>query len=79
MAWSVVRVASGNFLEMYDFMVFGYFAAAIGKRLLPSDNELGTLLKSLATFGIGFFMRPLGATCARRLYRPPWQAGRTAP
>ncbi len=29
--WSVVRVASGNFLEMYDFFVFGYYASAIGK------------------------------------------------
>jgi len=26
--WSVIRVSSGNFLEMYDFMVFGYYAAA---------------------------------------------------
>jgi MFS transporter, MHS family, citrate/tricarballylate:H+ symporter len=29
--WSVVRVSSGNFLEMYDFFVFGYYASAIGK------------------------------------------------
>jgi pilus assembly protein TadC len=28
--WSVVRVSSGNFLEMYDFFVFGYYASAIG-------------------------------------------------
>ena len=28
--WSVIRVSSGNFLEMYDFMVFGYYATAIG-------------------------------------------------
>ena len=28
--WPVFRVASGNFLEMYDFMIFGYYAAAIG-------------------------------------------------
>ena len=28
---AVVRVSSGNFLEMYDFMVFGYYASAIGK------------------------------------------------
>jgi hypothetical protein len=27
--WPVVRVASGNFFEMYDFQVFGYYAAAI--------------------------------------------------
>src|SRR5579871_4885158 len=60
-AWGVVRVASGNFLEMYDFMVFGYFAGAIGDAYFPSGDPLGTLLKSLATFGVGFLMRPLGA------------------
>ena len=34
--WSVVRVSSGNFLEMYDFMVFGYYASAIGKAFFPA-------------------------------------------
>ena len=57
----IVRVASGNFLEMYDFMVFGYFAAAIGQAYFPAGDAFGTLLKSLATFGAGFLMRPLGA------------------
>ena len=57
----VVRVASGNFIEMYDFMVFGYFAVAIGNAYFPAGDSLGTLLKSLATFGVGFLMRPLGA------------------
>jgi MHS family citrate/tricarballylate:H+ symporter-like MFS transporter len=57
----VLRVASGNFLEMYDFMVFGYFAAAIGQAYFPAGDAFGTLLKSLATFGAGFLMRPLGA------------------
>jgi MFS family permease len=57
----VFRIASGNFLEMYDFMVFGYFASAIGQAFFPAGNETGALLKSLATFGAGFLMRPLGA------------------
>ena len=60
-AMDVLRVASGNFIEMYDFMVFGYFAAAIGAAYFPGSSELGTLLKALATFGVGFLMRPLGA------------------
>ena len=60
-AGDVVRIASGNFLEMYDFMVFGYFAAAIGQAYFPSGDGASTLLKSLATFGAGFLMRPLGA------------------
>jgi metabolite-proton symporter len=59
--WSVIRVSSGNFLEMYDFMVFGYFAAAIGNAFFPSGNPYVSLMLSLMTFGAGFLMRPLGA------------------
>src|SRR5580704_3241242 len=59
--WSVVRVSSGNFLEMYDFMVFGYYAATIGKAFFPSNSAFGSLMLSLMTFGAGFLMRPLGA------------------
>src|SRR5882724_11057521 len=59
--WSVVRVSSGNFLEMYDFMVFGYYAAAIGSTFFPSGNAFTSLMLSLMTFGAGFLMRPLGA------------------
>ena len=58
---AVVRVSSGNFLEMYDFMVFGYYAAAIGRAFFPSGNEFASLMLSLMTFGAGFLMRPLGA------------------
>src|SRR6201993_5172404 len=59
--WSVIRVSSGNFLEMYDFMVFGYYAAAIGAAFFPSGNPFVSLMLSLMTFGAGFLMRPLGA------------------
>ena len=57
----VVRVVSGNFLEMFDFMVYGFYAAAIAKAVFPNDNEFVSLMLSLMTFGIGFLMRPLGA------------------
>src|SRR5207245_536961 len=59
--WSVIRVSSGNFLEMYDFMVFGYYATAIGNAFFPSGNAFLSLMLSLMTFGAGFLMRPLGA------------------
>jgi MFS family permease len=59
--WSVIRVSSGNFLEMYDFMVFGYYASAIGQAFFPSGNPFLSLMLSLMTFGAGFLMRPLGA------------------
>jgi MHS family citrate/tricarballylate:H+ symporter-like MFS transporter len=59
--WSVVRVSSGNFLEMYDFFVFAYYASAIGRVFFPSQSEFASLMSSLMTFGVGFLMRPLGA------------------
>lgn len=57
----VVRVAAGNALEMYDFQIFGYYATAIAATFFPSGNEFASLMLSLATFGAGFLMRPLGA------------------
>jgi len=57
----VVRVASGNLLEMYDFTVFGYYAAAIGNTFFPGTSEFMRLMLPLMTFGAGFLMRPLGA------------------
>jgi metabolite-proton symporter len=58
---SIFRVSTGNFLEMYDFMVFGYYAAAIGRTFFPKSSEFASLMYSFATFGVGFLMRPLGA------------------
>jgi metabolite-proton symporter len=58
---NVVRVASGNFLEMFDFMVFGYYASTIGRTFFPSQSAFASLMLSLMTFGAGFLMRPIGA------------------
>src|SRR6267154_937476 len=58
---AVIRVSVGNFLEMYDFMVFGYYAAAIGRAFFPNGNPFASLMLSLMTFGAGFLMRPVGA------------------
>jgi MFS family permease len=58
---TVFRVASGNFLEMYDFMIFGYFSAAIGRAYFPTSSEFASLMFSMTTFAVGFMMRPLGA------------------
>jgi metabolite-proton symporter len=58
---AVIRVSLGNFLEMYDFMVFGYYAAAIGRAFFPTHNEYASLMLSFMTFGTGYLMRPLGA------------------
>jgi len=58
---TVFRVASGNFLEMYDFMIFGYFSAAIGRAYFPASSEFASLMLSMTTFAVGFMIRPLGA------------------
>ena len=57
----VVRVSVGNFLEMYDFMVFGYYATAIGQTYFATQSEYASLMLALMTFGTGYLMRPLGA------------------
>lgn len=57
----VLAVALGNGLEFYDFIVFAFFAGAIGRQFFPSETPLGSLLAALATFGVGFLFRPLGA------------------
>jgi MFS family permease len=57
----VVIASSCNFLEMYDFMVFGYYATWIAKAYFPATSEFASLMLSLATFGAGFLMRPVGA------------------
>src|SRR5260370_16875728 len=56
---AVVRVASGNFLEMYDFMVYGYYASAIAAAFFPAKDPVASLMAPLATFGPAFFLRPL--------------------
>jgi MFS family permease len=58
---TVFRVCSGNFLEMYDFMIFGYFSAAIGRAYFPARSEFASLMFSMTTFAVGFMIRPLGA------------------
>ncbi|WP_065648186.1 MULTISPECIES: MFS transporter [Pantoea] len=60
-AKTIFSVTSGNFLEMYDFMVFGYYATAIAKTFFPGDDPFASLMLTLMTFGAGFLMRPLGA------------------
>lgn len=51
----------GTVFEWYDFFVYGILAALIGKLFFPSDSPNAATLLSLATFGAGFGVRPLGA------------------
>jgi MFS family permease len=53
--------ALGTVFEWYDFFVYGILAALLGTLFFPSDNPTAATLASLATFGAGFGVRPLGA------------------
>lgn len=54
-------MTTGNALEFYDFFTFSFFAIQIGKVFFPSQDPFVSLMASLATFGVGFIGRPLGA------------------
>lgn len=56
-----VAVGIGNFMEWFDFAIYGYFAAIIGQTFFPSTAPGISLLSSLAVFAVGFLSRPLGA------------------
>ncbi|MBN8873187.1 MAG: MFS transporter [Rhodospirillales bacterium] len=58
---TVFRVTSGNFLEMFDFFLFGFYATHISRAFFPSGSEFASLMLTFMTFGAGFLMRPLGA------------------
>src|SRR5882724_8011871 len=52
--------AIGNVLEWYDFAIYGYFAAAIGRTFFPREDAVAQLLSSFGIFAVGYLMRPLG-------------------
>ncbi|MET0382865.1 MAG: MFS transporter [Burkholderiaceae bacterium] len=58
---TVLRVTSGNFLEMFDFFLYGFYATDIAKAFFPDKNAYTSLMLTFVTFGAGFLMRPLGA------------------
>src|SRR5438270_5896914 len=58
---AILRATSGNFLEQFDFFLFGFYAAAIGKAFFPSTNETASLLNTFGVFWLGALMRPVGA------------------
>lgn len=58
--WAVAATVVGNALEFYDFLTYSTFAVYIGNAFFPAGNAYASLLLTLATFGVGFFTRPLG-------------------
>ncbi len=60
-AYTVVLVTGGNFIEMFDFFLFGLYASHIAATFFPAKDEVASLLSAFVVFGAGFLMRPLGA------------------
>ncbi|HET6239231.1 MAG TPA: MFS transporter [Acetobacteraceae bacterium] len=58
---AVVACAIGQVFEIFDFVIYGFFAVAIGRAFFPSADPIASLLASFATFAVGFLMRPVGA------------------
>jgi MFS family permease len=60
--WKVIAAASaGTMIEWYDFYIFGSLAAIISTQFFPAGNPTANFLKTLATFAVGFAVRPFGA------------------
>ena len=50
----------GNLLEWYDFAIYGYFAAAIGRHFFPHQDPVAQVLSAFGVFAVGYLMRPVG-------------------
>lgn len=58
---AILRATSGNFLEQFDFFLFGFYATYIARTFFPAESEFASLMLTFAVFGSGFLMRPVGA------------------
>jgi MFS family permease len=63
----IVAAAVGTLFEWYDFYLYGSLAVFFGGLFFPKGNDTAQLLASLATFGAGFGVRPLGAVVFGRI------------
>jgi len=58
---AILRATSGNFLEQFDFFLFGFYAPIIGSVFFPSTDPTASLLQAYGVFWLGALMRPVGA------------------
>jgi MFS family permease len=60
--WRVITASSvGTMIEWYDFYIFGSLAAVLSPKFYPPGNETFAYIAYLATFAVGFLVRPFGA------------------
>lgn len=66
--WKVIAASTvGTMIEWYDFFIFGSLATILATQFYPAGNPTANFLKTLATFAVGFAVRPLGALFFGRL------------
>jgi MHS family proline/betaine transporter-like MFS transporter len=58
---AITAASVGQFFELYDFSIYGFFAPEIGRAFFPAADPLTSLVAAFATYGVGFVMRPVGA------------------
>jgi MHS family proline/betaine transporter-like MFS transporter len=58
---AIIAGIAGNVMEWYDFSVYGYFAANIGRHFFPAQDTVSSLIAAFGVFAAGFLMRPLGS------------------
>ncbi len=60
--WRIIAAsAAGTMIEWYDFFIFGSLAAVLSLKFYPPGNETFAYIAYLATFAVGFVVRPFGA------------------
>jgi len=72
--WAVIFASSvGTMIEWYDFYIFGSLASVLALKFYPPDNDTFAYIAYLATFAIGFLVRPFGALVFGRVGdKPSW-------
>ncbi|MET0314872.1 MAG: MFS transporter [Hansschlegelia sp.] len=58
---AIAAATVGNGLEWFDFTVYGFFTPIIARLFFPAGEDLTSILLTVGTYGVGFFMRPVGA------------------
>lgn len=56
----VVAASLGNFVEWFDFAVYGFMATVLAANFFPAGNEVTALLQTFAVFAVAFALRPVG-------------------
>jgi MHS family proline/betaine transporter-like MFS transporter len=58
---AILSCAIGNFFELFDFTIYGFFAVPISRAFFPAGDPVLSMVSTFATFGVAFLMRPIGA------------------